>query len=1197
MTIVIEDSQKPKAVKEEISAIGPTNLIGSFVGPGTPNMSRELAQNNESEPKENTAANDELGISGSETAFLHSKFRPLPIPRKSANEIRLSRRTSLFNLVAPNNSPAELVAVNTAYKRKADKVKPLDLGESTGETPGGLANWKQVLWRKRMENPQLIETDPPHKYDDYIIPRISQIARGARLSPERIERLQIGDDLLPNERELLLEILQRREEAIAWNWTEVRQISEEVAPPQRIRTVEHKAWQSPSFPIPKALNETVIEMLKDRINQGVFEPCNGPYRNPWFLVKKKSGKYRIVNAAMKVNEVTVRDANLPPNVDSFAEDIAGQAVSSLMDFFSGYDQVSLHPESRDMTAFQTPLGLLRQTTLPMGATNSVGQFQRIMAKIFEDLMPKVANPFIDDIIVNGPKTKYGGEMTLPGIRRYILEHLQNLDQALFNVELAGGRVSGEKSQWCVSGVSVVGFVCDYDGRHPDSAKVAKIVDWPPCKNITEARAFIGVCVYYRIWIKGFAVITIPIYMLFRKGQVFVWGEAQIHAMNVLKIALTMAPALRSIDYSIDAGEIICAVDSSGGGWGGTLMQIDRETRKRHPIRYESGIWSDAERKYDAGKLECRAVLKMLKKCRSYLYGVHFVLELDANTLVAQLNRSATDLPGALVTRWIAWIRLFDFTVRHVPGSKHTAADGLLRRPKVEGEDENEQDVDDFIDAELNSVKVCMAEIDDDNEEDVLGPGYSKQSQRIARFLTTLRRPNDIESRAEFRQFKKKALKFLVQGNDLFRRDGRQVPLRRVVDSEAEQRQIIQSLHDESGHRGREGTYHKIAQRYWWEGLYQHVGNYVKTCVECQLRKPTKQEEELHPTWTSTLWEKVAMDVFHMPPNLGKNYVIMAREDLSGWPEARALAKNDSASVAKFLYEDVICRHGCFSTLVNDGGPETRKVVEILTDQYKIKQIRVSPYHPQANGMIEAGHKPVKDALSKLTHGGRLTGHLGWVNRLSAVLLADRVTVRVSTGMTPFQMLYGRMAILPIELQVPTWQTLPWNIVRSRSDLLAMRARQIERRDADLEEAKLHLQRMRIQNKELYDETKQLIRDPPQEGDLVLLYDGQLAASHSGMLQFRWLGPYRVRSLIADKGTYFLEELDGTPLEKTYHGSNLKRFWLRESAAAEDQDDDQNDEEIDEEPANETQISESEDADGEEDDSKWIPPGSSWAVVI
>ena len=106
-------------------------------------------------------------------------------------------------------------------------------------------------------------------------------------------------------------------------------------------------------------------------------------------------------------------------------------------------------------------------------------------------------------------------------------------------------------------------------------------------------------------------------------------------------------------------------------------------------------------------------MKALRKFRTYLYGVRFILELDANTLVAQLNRSATDLPGALVTRWLAWIRLFDFDVRHVPGRKHTAADGLSRRPRVLSDVEdlqNEGDIDDFINADLSALNLCPASI-------------------------------------------------------------------------------------------------------------------------------------------------------------------------------------------------------------------------------------------------------------------------------------------------------------------------------------------------------------------------------------------------------------------------------------------------------------------------------------------------------
>jgi hypothetical protein len=106
-----------------------------------------------------------------------------------------------------------------------------------------------------------------------------------------------------------------------------------------------------------------------------------------------------------------------------------------------------------------------------------------------------------------------------------------------------------------------------EGRSLNNAKVIKILEWKPCSNIGEARVFIGVCVYYRIWIEGFSVIAEPIYCLFKKGVSWRWGPAQDRAMSSLKTALTNAPALVRIIYTDGAGEIILAVDASLEGWG------------------------------------------------------------------------------------------------------------------------------------------------------------------------------------------------------------------------------------------------------------------------------------------------------------------------------------------------------------------------------------------------------------------------------------------------------------------------------------------------------------------------------------------------------------------------------------------------------------------------------------------------------
>jgi hypothetical protein len=169
---------------------------------------------------------------------------------------------------------------------------------------------------------------------------------------------------------------------------------------------------------------------------------------------------------------------------------------SLLDFFSGYDQVELHEDSRDITAFYTPLGLVRQCTLPMGTTNLVAEFVRVMTKICQDHIPHRCMPYLDDVCIKGPKNDYQGEEALPGIRLFVAEHLSNMDQVLADIERAGATISGHKSDFGYASMVVVGYRIDAAGRHPDQKKVDKILSWPACKGVKDVRTFLGVCVYY-----------------------------------------------------------------------------------------------------------------------------------------------------------------------------------------------------------------------------------------------------------------------------------------------------------------------------------------------------------------------------------------------------------------------------------------------------------------------------------------------------------------------------------------------------------------------------------------------------------------------------------------------------------------------------------------------------------------------------
>ena len=184
-----------------------------------------------------------------------------------------------------------------------------------------------------------------------------------------------------------------------------------------------------------------------------------------------------------------------------------------------------------MTAFMTPFVLLRMTTLPQGYTNRVQVFDRVIRKVLKDeISENRGKRFIDDLAVK-PKTKSQfrdsnsrPEEVAPGIRRFVLEAGISLDKVLADIERAGATISGEKSEFLKESLKAVAYICGEKGRSPEEVKMKKIEDWPSYKNVTDVSAFIGLCVYYRIWIRDFSVIAEPLFRLMKKDQDFEWQE-------------------------------------------------------------------------------------------------------------------------------------------------------------------------------------------------------------------------------------------------------------------------------------------------------------------------------------------------------------------------------------------------------------------------------------------------------------------------------------------------------------------------------------------------------------------------------------------------------------------------------------------------------------------------------------------------
>ena len=172
---------------------------------------------------------------------------------------------------------------------------------------------------------------------------------------------------------------------------------------------------------------------------------------------------------------------------------------------------------------------------------------------------------------------------------------------------------------------------------------------------------------------NFVIIVIFIYRFLKNEEFFMWKEKQKIAINILKLILTIASALKSLNYFFLIDKIILTVNFNLKKWNIIFSQVNFKIDKRHFFRYENELWIESKSRYDAIKRKCRDFLKMLKKVRFWLYEVRFIIEINANILMTQFNRSAVNLSKILIIRWLTWIKFFDFDVKYIFGKKHTTA--------------------------------------------------------------------------------------------------------------------------------------------------------------------------------------------------------------------------------------------------------------------------------------------------------------------------------------------------------------------------------------------------------------------------------------------------------------------------------------------------------------------------------------------
>jgi hypothetical protein len=161
----------------------------------------------------------------------------------------------------------------------------------------------------------------------------------------------------------------------------------------------------------------------------------------------------------------------------------------------------------------------------------------------------------------------------------------------------------------------------------------------------------------------------------------------------------------------------------------------------------------------------------------------------------------------------------------------------------------------------------------------------------------------------------------------------------------------------------------------------------------------------------------------------------------------------------------------------------------------------------------------------------------WDIKLFAALWAYRTAYKVTTQSTPFQLVYGTEAIIPIELEIPSLRIA----IRDRlgdTESLQQRLTELEKLDETRANAFLVMEAIQKRRKSYYD--SKLKKKTFTVNDYVLLYDSRYL-DFPGKFQLRWHGPYKVTEVFQN-GSIQLEDYEGKQLATRINGNRLKLYY-------------------------------------------------------
>jgi hypothetical protein len=286
-------------------------------------------------------------------------------------------------------------------------------------------------------------------------------------------------------------------------------------------------------------------------------------------------------------------------------------VRSKIDLSDAYEQVHVHAEDVDKTAFATITGTYVSHIMQQGDCNAPATFQQLMTSIFHDVIGRSVHVYLDDIFVFSTSPE---------------EHEKHLKEVFDHLRSNSLYLKWAKCDLYSKSIDCLGHIIDDEGIHPDVDKLACIVDWRTPRDYNDIQQFVGLVNYVANFLPDVTTYFGPLMSMTQNGAPFHWRPIHQQCFDMIKRICQKTPIICPIDPKLDEPIwLICDASKTGVG---AMYGQGPTWQTCQPAGFMSKKFTSAQQNYTVHEMETLAILELLQRWEDKLVGyrIHVVTD-------------------------------------------------------------------------------------------------------------------------------------------------------------------------------------------------------------------------------------------------------------------------------------------------------------------------------------------------------------------------------------------------------------------------------------------------------------------------------------------------------------------------------------------------------------------------------------------